>query len=58
MARRKYGKPGTRNRPQPKGGTAQGALQFAVNPKRALLKELRKKVNTGGKIEMPQAQPN
>ena len=58
MARRKYGKPGTRNRPQPKGGTAKGALQFATNPKRAILKELRKKVSTGGKIEMPLAKPN
>ena len=58
MESRKYGKPGTRNRPQGKGGTAQGALQFAVNPKKTVLKELRKKVSTGGKIEMPTAQPN
>ena len=41
MARRKYGKPGTRNRPKPKGGTARGALQFAANPKKAVLKDLR-----------------
>ena len=58
MAIRKYGKPGTRNRPEPKGGTATGALQFATNPKRAVLKELRKKLSTGGKIEMPSAKPN
>ena len=58
MARRTYGKPGTRNRPTPKGGTVKGALQFATNPKRAVLKELRKKVSTGGKIEMPLSKPN
>ena len=58
MAKRKYGKPGTRNKSKGKGGTAKGALQFAVNPKRAVLKELRKKVSTGGKIEMPNAKPN
>ena len=60
MARRKYGKPGTRHRPQAGGGTAKGAVQFAVNPKGAVLKEVRKrlKVSTGGTIEMPQAQPN
>ena len=57
MARRNYGKPGTRHKKQAKGGTARGALQFAVNPKRAVLKELRKKVSTGGKIEMPTAKP-
>ena len=58
MARRKYGKPGTRNRPKPKGGTARGALQFAANPKKTVLKKLRKKINTGGIIEMPTAKPN
>ena len=58
MARKKHGKPGTRHKPKGKGGTAKGALQFAANPKRAVLKELRKKVSTGGKIEMPLAKPN
>ncbi len=58
MARKKYGKPGTRNNPQGKGGTAKGALQFAINPKRTVLKELRKKLSTGGKVEMPVCKPN
>ncbi len=54
-------KPGSRNRKKPSyKGTAKGAVQFAVNPKGAVLKEVRKrlKVSTGGKIEMPIAKPN
>ena len=69
MARRKYGKPGTRNRPQPKGGTVKGAVQFAMNPKKTVVKEVVKKMkkSTGGMAKkrtmykdggaMPKAKP-
>ena len=33
MARRKYGKPTGRSKPQAEKGTAQEAIQFASNPK-------------------------
>jgi translation initiation factor 1 (eIF-1/SUI1) len=56
-------KPGSRRRKKLSyKGTAKGALEFAANPQRVALKELRKelrkKVSTGGKIEMPLAKPN
>ena len=52
-------KPGSIRRKKPSyKGTAKGAVKFVLNPKGVALKELRKAVRTGGKIEMPLAKPN
>ena len=52
-------KPGSRRRKKPSyKGTAKGAVQFALYPKRVAVRELRKAFRTGGKSEMPSAKPN
>lgn len=52
-------KPGSRRRKKPSNkGTVKGAVEFALNPKRVALRELRKAFRTGGKSEMPSAKPN
>jgi len=46
-------KPGSRNRKKPSyKGTASGALQFALNPKKTVLKVAKKavKMRKGGKV--------
>lgn len=48
-------KPGNRSKAKgdPKKGTVKGAVQFAVNPKKAVVKEVVKKLkkSTGGKVK-------